>query len=95
MTSDADPRGTWAFRRRVALARAAGGFETAWSAVWPSLMVIGAFLVISLFGFWVILPVWLHALGLAAFLAGLLWTGWRGRHAWRWPDHGAGLRRQH
>ena len=75
MTSSADPRGSWAFRRRVALAQLAGGFEAAWSAAWPSLMVIGAFLVVSLLGLWAMLPAWLHALGLLAFLAGLLWTG--------------------
>ena len=93
MTGDADPRGSWAFRHRVALARVAGGFETAWSAVWPILMVIGAFLVVSLFGVWAILPAWLHALGLLAFLAALAWAGWQASHAWRWPDHIAGLRR--
>ena len=93
MTSSADPRGSWAFRRRVAFAQLAGGFEAAWSAAWPSLMVIGAFLVVSLLGLWAMLPAWLHALGLLAFFAGLLWTGWRARHAWRWPDHSAGLRR--
>jgi hypothetical protein len=56
-------------------------------------MVVGTFLVISLLGFWSRLPVWLHALGLLAFLAALLWTAWRGARAMRWPDHGAGLRR--
>ena len=93
MGSDADPRGSWAFRRRVALARAAGGFETVWSAVWPSLMVVGAFLVVSLLGLWAILPAWLHGLGLLAFLAALGWTAWRSRAAWRWPNRNAGLRR--
>ena len=93
MTGSADPRGSWTFRRRVALAQLAGGFEAAWSAAWPSLMVIGAFLVVSLLGLWAMLPAWLHGLGLLAFLAGLLWTAWRARHAWRWPDHTAGLRR--
>jgi uncharacterized protein (TIGR02302 family) len=93
MTGDADPRGSWAFRHRVALARVAGGFETAWSALWPTLMVIGAFLVVSLFGVWIMLPAWLHALGLLAFLAGLAWSVWRARDAWRWPDQTAGLRR--
>ena len=71
MSSDADPRGSWAFRRRVALARAAGGFETIWAAAWPSLMVVGAFLVVSLLGLWVTLPAWLHALGLLLFVAAL------------------------
>ena len=56
-------------------------------------MVIGAFLVVSLFGVWVLLPAWLHVLGLFGFLAGLAWTIWRSRHAWRWPDHTSGLRR--
>ncbi|HEY7600696.1 MAG TPA: DUF4175 family protein, partial [Candidatus Limnocylindrales bacterium] len=93
MTGDADPRGSWTFRQRVALARAAGGFETAWSAVWPTLMVIGAFLVVSLLGFWILLPAWLHALGLLGFAVALAWTAWRARHAWRWPDQTAGLRR--
>ena len=40
-----------------------------------------------------LLPAWLHALGLLAFLAGLAWAVWRARAAWRWPDHTAGLRR--
>ncbi|HEX6114768.1 MAG TPA: DUF4175 family protein, partial [Geminicoccaceae bacterium] len=93
MTSNADPRGSWAFRHRVALAQLAGGFEAAWSAAWPSLMVIGTFLVVSLLGLWAMLPAWLHGLGLLAFLAGLVWTVWGARHAWRWPDHNAGLRR--
>ena len=93
MSSDADPRGSWAFRRRVALARAAGGFETIWSAAWPSLMVVGAFLVISLLGFWASLPAWLHALGLLLFAAALGWTAWRARRALGWPDQNAGLRR--
>src|SRR5688572_24418652 len=93
MTSNADPRGSWGFRRRVALAQLAGGFEAAWSAAWPSLMVIGAFLVVSLLGLWAMLPAWLHAIGLLTFLAGVLWTAWRARHAWRWPDHSTGLRR--
>lgn len=93
MNSDADPRGSWAFRGRIVLARVAGGFETIWSAAWPSLMVVGAFLVVSLLGVWVRLPQWLHALGLLAFLAALVWTVWHGRHAWRWPTRNAGLQR--
>ena len=77
MSRNADPRGSWAFRRRVALARAAGALEFGWSAAWPSLMVVGAFLVSACSASGV-LPAWLHALGLLAFLAALLWTAWRG-----------------
>ena len=76
-----------AFRRRVVLARAAGGFETAWVALWPSLAVIGGFLVVSLLGVWALLPGWLHGLLLLGFAAGLGWTLWRARAALRWPSH--------
>lgn len=92
MSSEADPRRSWAFRRRVTLAGAAAAFEAAWSAAWPSVMLVGVFLVITLFGLWAWMPAWLHALGLAGFLVGLVWTLWLAR-AWRWPDRGAALRR--
>ena len=61
--SHADPRRSWGFRRRVALARAAAAFEAAWVALWPSLALVGVFLVVSLLGLWALLPAWLHALG--------------------------------
>ena len=79
MTGNADPRGSWAFRRRVALAQRRAGSRPPGRPLWPSLMVIGAFLVVSLFGLWAMLPAWLHALGLLAFLAGL--AGRRGARA--------------
>jgi hypothetical protein len=69
----ADPRNSWQFRRRLAMARGAAGFETAWVALWPSLAVVGGFLILSLFGFWALLPGWLHALLLLALAAGLGW----------------------
>jgi hypothetical protein len=49
--------------------------------------------VISLAGLWLLLPAWLHLLGLAALGATLAWTLWRAQAALRWPDHEAGLRR--
>ena len=91
--SDADPRRSWGFRRRIVLARAAAGFESAWAALWPSLALVGVFLVVSLLGLWSLLPAWLHALGLAALTLGLIWTLWRTRGALLWPTREAGLRR--
>jgi uncharacterized protein (TIGR02302 family) len=91
--SDADPRRSFGFRRRVILARAAAAFETAWVALWPSLALVGVFLIISLLGLWALLPGWLHGLGLTLLAGGLLWTLGQARAGLRWPDHAAGLRR--
>ncbi|MDH3770844.1 MAG: DUF4175 domain-containing protein, partial [Nitrospirota bacterium] len=88
-----DPRQSWAFRRRLGLARAAGAFEAFWPAIWPCAAVVGLFLIISLFGLWAWLPMWLHALGLVGFAGALLWTLARARTALRWPDRDAGLGR--
>jgi uncharacterized protein (TIGR02302 family) len=77
----------------VVLARAAAGFEAAWVALWPSLALIGVFLVVSLLGLWALLPAWLHALGLAGLAGGLIWTLWRARASLLWPNHDSGLRR--
>ena len=54
--SEADPRRSWGFRRRIVLARAAAGFESAWVALWPTLALVGVFLVVSLLGLWALLP---------------------------------------
>jgi hypothetical protein len=91
--SRSDPRQGRAFRQRLALARAALGFERLWPALWPALAVLSAFLVVSLLGLWSWLPGWLHAIGLAAFAAGLVWALVRARSAMRWPDPSSGLGR--
>jgi uncharacterized protein (TIGR02302 family) len=91
--SDADPRRSLELRRRVFLARAAAAFEAAWAALWPSLALIGVFLVVSLLGVWALLPGWLHGLALALLTGGLIWTLWRARASLRWPAPVAGLRR--
>ena len=87
--ADADPRRSFGFRRRVALARAAAGFETLWAALWPAFAVLGIFLVVSLLGVWALLPAWLHGLGLAALALGLVWSLWRARGAFLVPGHDA------
>ena len=90
---DADPRRSFGFRRRVILARAAAAFEAAWAALWPSLALVGLFLVVSLVGLWALLPGWLHGLALALLAGGLAWSLWRVRASLGWPDHASGLRR--
>lgn len=89
----ADPRDSWQFRWRLGLARAAAGFEAAWVALWPSLALVAAFLILSLLGFWILLPGWLHGVALLALGGGLAWTLWRARGALGWPSRDAGLRR--
>lgn len=88
-----DPRRGRAFRQRVALARAALGFERWWPALWPAVAVLCLFVIVSLFGLWAELPAWLHALGLLAFGAALVWTLAGARSALRWPDRTSGLGR--
>jgi uncharacterized protein (TIGR02302 family) len=93
MMSRSDPRRGRAFRHRLALARAALGFERLWPALWPALAVLSGFLIVSLLGLWSWLPGWLHAAGLVAFAAGLVWALARARSAMRWPDQTSGLGR--
>ena len=82
-----------AFRQRLALARAALGFERLWPALWPALAVLSGFLIVSLFGLWSWLPGWLHALGLVAFAAAFASALAHARGAIRWPDQASGLGR--
>ncbi len=91
--SDGDPRQTRSFRIRLLLARLVVSFERIWPALWPSLAVIGSFVVLSLFGLWLSLPLWLHVPLLAMFLGLLGWTLWRARLALRVVGRDAGLAR--
>ena len=89
----ADPRATRPFRLRLLGARLAVSFEALWPALWPTVAVVGLFLAISLLGFWALLPGWLHALGLAAFLAALGAALFRARRAFRLAGELPGLAR--
>ena len=80
-------------RRKVALSRAALAWERIVPALLPGFGVIGGFAVITVFGLWIYLPGWLHALGLVAFAGALVWTLWRGRGAFLLPAREAGIRR--
>ena len=67
--------------RRTRLARLVLWWESAWPALWPSLGVIGVFLLVALSGLPLHLPAALHGLLLLGFAGALGWTGWR---AARW-----------
>jgi CheY-like chemotaxis protein len=69
--SEAAPKQSFGFGRRVALARAAAAVEVVWPALWPAIAIVGLFLVVSLFGIWAWLPGWLHAFGLFSFAGAL------------------------
>jgi uncharacterized protein (TIGR02302 family) len=91
--SEADPRGSLGFRRRLTLARAAGAIEAVWPALWPSVAFLGLFLLLSLLGVWQRLPAWLHGLGLLGFAVALGWSLWRARTILAWPGPEAGMSR--
>ncbi len=91
--SSGDPRQTRGFRLRVWAARAVVTLERWWPAVWPALAVIGAFAVLSLFGLWLVLPLPLHLLLLAAFAAVLGYALWQSRAAFALASRQAGLSR--
>ncbi|MGI9510028.1 MAG: DUF4175 family protein, partial [Geminicoccaceae bacterium] len=88
-----DPRRRWMFRWRLVAARMAHAFERIWPALWPPLSVLGLFIAVSLFGLWLYLPSWLHAFGLFAFAAALVWTIFKARVALGWPSRDVGLGR--
>lgn len=91
--SGSDPRDTRSFRLRVLLARLVVAFEALWPALWPSMAVLGIFVAVSLFGLWLVLPLLLHLLLLAAFVAVLGFSLWRIRALLRLPPREAGLAR--
>ncbi len=84
-----DPR----LRAKLHAARLALFWERLWLGLWPSVAVLGLFLVISLFDLWALLPRWLHFAGLALFAAALLFTLYRSRGVWRLPSREAAMAR--
>ena len=65
-------------RHALRLAKAALLWERLWAASWPASGFLGAFVALSLFDVWTVLPGWAHGAGLAALLAGAgLAVAWR------------------
>ncbi|MDB5413554.1 MAG: hypothetical protein JWR10_1889 [Rubritepida sp.] len=80
---------TPALRRKRALARAALWWEAAWPAAWPALGVLGVFAVGALLGLPAMMPGWLHALALLAFLGLFGFAARFGFQGFRAPDAAA------
>ena len=53
---------------------------------------IGAFFALSLFGFWDVVPSWVHGVGLLVTLGAVFFTLWRITRSLRWPDRTQALR---
>ncbi|PZW41027.1 uncharacterized protein (TIGR02302 family) [Humitalea rosea] len=68
-------------------------WEALWPRLWPVLGVVGLFLVVALLGLPLLLPRWLHLLGLAGFALALVWVARRAFRGLRPPAPGAADRR--
>ena len=75
-----------ALARRVRLSGAALLWERLWPALWPATAIAGVFVVVSLFGLWMLLPGWPHALILLGFAIGFAVALRRVVDAVRLPD---------
>ena len=93
MADRANPLETRSFHRKLWLARAALAFERLYPTLFPTLVIIAGFLVVSLFDVWRVMPVWLHALALLGFVVAILYGLYRARSAFVWPSRAAGLAR--
>lgn len=79
--------------RRLIWTRAVLLWEELWPALWPPLGLLGLYAALALFGVTARLPFWLRLALLAVFVAGLVWSMWRGLRRLRLPDRRAAMRR--
>lgn len=78
--------------RRVRLSRALLVWEALLPALWPAAGFAGLFVALALFGFFSVLPPFLHwalLAGSGVLFVAMLWHGFRGFH---WPSRGEALR---
>lgn len=78
---------------KLARARLALWWESAWPAFWPVAAVIGLFILVALSDIMPRLPALGHWAVLAVFALALIGALWRGLRAWRWADRDAARRR--
>ncbi len=93
MAERPDPLSSRSFGRKLGLARLAVSFERVYPALLPALMVVAAFLVVSLLNLWRLVSPWLHLAGLLGFALALGWSLYRVRHRFRLASRDAGLAR--
>ena len=93
MAERGNPLETGSFHRKLWLARAALAFERLYPAIFPTLVVVAFFAILSLFDVWQFLPVWLHGAALSVFAIAILYGVYRARGAFVWPTRSAGLAR--
>jgi uncharacterized protein (TIGR02302 family) len=97
MSDSRAPRQPTVDRRRLSarlhLAGAALLWEKLWPSLWPATGLVGVFLAAALFDLPALLPGWLHALLLAAFVMLFLLAFWPAARRFRLPDRGAERRR--
>ncbi len=77
--------------RKVLFARLALFWERLWPAIFQTLMVIGAFALVTLAGLFEVLPQTLHIIVLVGFALAFLWS-LRPLRSLRWPARKAALR---
>ena len=78
---------------KLLIARASMVWEQFWRGLWPALSVVALFLALALLGVLPLLPGWLHAIALAAFLGAAAFLLWNGVRRISVPDADAGRRR--
>lgn len=78
--------------RKIAWSRLILVFERVWPRLWPPLIVLAFFLIVSLFGFWASLPNSIHMLGLALFGLGMF-ASFFPLIRMGWPSRDEALRR--
>lgn len=93
MVERVDPLSSRSFGRKLGLARLAVSFERLYPALFPALLVLAGFLLVSLLDLWRLAPVWLHLAGLLAFALALGWCLYRARDRFRLAPRDAGLAR--
>lgn len=94
MSTIEDPRRpSRRLRRRLWLARLALTWESLWPAAWPVIGIVGLFLGVALLDVLPLLPPWLHALILAAFVTAFGVALWRGLSRFELADEVQARRR--
>ncbi len=92
-TTSTGPAAPLRLKRRLDLATVALVWERLWPALWPTVIVLGAFLTLALFDIPARLPAWAHWLLLAVSLVVLTFAVLDGMGRFEWPSRDDARRR--